>query len=342
MSATPETIATTDIVIIGAGPVGLFAVFQCGMLGMKAHVVDALDIIGGQCQALYPEKPIYDIPAWPKISGEDLILQLKKQALPFSPTYHLGQQVISVAKTDAGWTVGTSKGKTIHCKAIIIAAGAGAFGPNRPPLAGLEEYEDKSIFYYVRRREDFANKHVVIAGGGDSAVDWAVSLAEIAAKIYVIHRRDDFRAAPDSVEKMRALAAAGKIEMVIPYQLSGLSGENGHLKQVIVKTLKGEERIIEANVLLPFFGLAMNLGPIAEWGLDLHKHQVIVNPATQQTNQPGIYAIGDMAQYDGKLKLILQGFSEAAVAAHAAYQYINPDKVLELTHSTDKGVPSIV
>jgi thioredoxin reductase (NADPH) len=331
----------TDIVIIGAGPVGLFAVFQCGMLGMRAHVVDALDMIGGQCQALYPEKPIYDIPAWPKISGEDLITQLQQQAAPFAPHYHLGQQVISVQKIESGFTVETSKQNTIQCKAIIIAAGAGAFGPNRPPLAGLEEYEDKSVFYYVRRREDFANKHVVIAGGGDSAVDWAVSLAEIAAKIYVIHRRDDFRAAPDSVAKMHALRDAGKIEMVIPYQLSALNGENGQLKQVTVKTLKGEERVIEANVLLPFFGLAMNLGPIAEWGLGLHKHQITVNPATQQTSQAGIYAIGDMAQYDGKLKLILQGFSEAAVAAHDAYKFIHPGKVLELTHSTDKGVPSL-
>ncbi len=331
----------TDIVIIGAGPVGLFGVFQCGMLGLKAHVVDALDMIGGQCQALYPEKPIYDIPAWPKITGEELITQLKTQALPFDPTYHLGQQVVAVAKNDAGWTVTTSKDTTINCKAIIIAAGAGAFGPNRPPLAGLDEFEDKSVFYYVRRREEFANKHIVIAGGGDSAVDWAVSLADIAAKIYVVHRRDDFRAAPDSVAKMRALADAGKIEMVIPYQLAALQGDDGHLKQVIVKTLKGEEREIEANVLLPFFGLAMNLGPIAEWDLELHKHQITVNPSTQSTNQPGIYAIGDMAHYEGKLKLILQGFSEAAVAAHAAYQFINPDKILELTHSTDKGVPSI-
>lgn len=341
MTATPETFET-DVVIIGAGPVGLFGVFQCGMLGLKAHVVDALDIIGGQCQALYPEKPIYDIPAWPKITGEDLIIQLKKQALPFEPTYHLGQQVTGVARTDAGWLVTTSKGTVIHSKTIMIAAGAGAFGPNRPPLAGLEEFEDKSVFYYVRRREDFANKHVAIAGGGDSAVDWAVSLAEIAAKIYVIHRRDDFRAAPDSVAKMRALADEGKIEMVIPYQLAALQGENGILRQVIVKTMKGEERVIEANILLPFFGLATNLGPIADWGLDIHKHQVTVNSATQQTNQPGIYVIGDMAHYDGKLKLILQGFSEAAVAAHSAYKHIYPDKVLELTHSTDKGVPSII
>lgn len=329
----------TDIVIIGAGPVGIFAVFQCGMLGLKTHVVDALDMIGGQCQALYPEKPIYDIPACPKITGQDLIAQLTAQAAPFQPVYHLGQQVTSVTKTDTGWRVETSQHTVIRCRAVLIAAGAGAFGPNRPPLQGLEEYEGKSVFYYVRRREDFAGKQIVIAGGGDSAVDWAVSLAEIAAKIYVIHRRDDFRAAPDSVEKMRALAASGKIELVIPYQLAALRGQGGVLEQVIVKTLKGEERVIDADILLPFFGLAMNPGPIAEWGLAMHKHQLTVNPATQQTSQPGIYAIGDMAHYDGKLKLILQGFSEAAVAAHHAYGLIYPDRVLEMTHSTDKGVP---
>lgn len=331
----------TDIIIIGAGPVGLFAVFQCGMLGLKAHVIDALDMLGGQCQALYPEKPIYDIPAWPKINAEDLIRQLTEQAAPFAPTYHLGQQALSVEKNTDGYAVTTSTGNIIQAKAIFIAAGAGAFGPNRPPLQNLEEYEGKSVFYYVRKRSDFAGKKIVIAGGGDSAVDWAVSLAEVAEKIYVVHRRDDFRAAPDSVAKMRQLADAGKIEMVIPYQLAGLQGENGTLQHVSVKTLKGEERVLDADTLLPFFGLATSLGPIAEWELDLQKHQINVNPATQQTNREGIYVIGDMAHYAGKLKLILQGFSEAAVAAHAAYQYIYPDKVLELTHSTDKGVPSV-
>lgn len=332
----------TDIVIIGAGPVGLFAVFQCGMLGLRAHVVDALDMIGGQCQALYPEKPIYDIPAWPKINAEDLIRQLQDQAAPFAPHYHLGQQAIAIEKNADGYVVTTSADTVIHCKAIFIAAGAGAFGPNRPPLQNLADYEGKSVFYYIRKRSDFADKTIVIAGGGDSAVDWAVSLADIAKKIYVVHRRDDFRAAPDSVAKMRALAESGQIEMVIPYQLAGIQGENGLLRNVTVKTLKGEERVLETDILLPFFGLATSLGPIAQWELDLHKHQIAVDPATQQTNRDGIYVIGDMAHYKGKLKLILQGFSEAAVAAHAAYQYIYPDKVLDLTHSTDKGIPAIV
>lgn len=331
----------TDIIIIGAGPVGLFAVFQCGMLGLKTHVIDALDMLGGQCQALYPEKPIYDIPAWPKINAEDLIRQLTEQAAPFAPHYHLGQQATAVEKDENGFKVTTSAGHVVHGKAIFIAAGAGAFGPNRPPLQNLADYEGKSVFYYIRKRSDFADKKIVIAGGGDSAVDWAVSLADIAKKIYVVHRRDDFRAAPDSVAKMRALADAGKIEMVIPYQLAGLQGENGVLHSVTVKTLQGEERVLDADTLLPFFGLATSLGPIADWEMALHKHQIAVNPATQQSSREGIYVIGDMAHYDGKLKLILQGFSEAAVAAHAAYQFIYPDKVLELTHSTDKGVPTI-
>jgi thioredoxin reductase (NADPH) len=330
----------TDIAIIGAGPVGLFAVFECGMLGMTAHVVDTLDMIGGQCTALYPEKPIYDIPAWPKITGEALIDQLRQQAAPFKPVYHLGQQVVAVEKRTDGWRVTTDKNTSVDCKAIIIAGGAGSFGPNRPPLKGIEDFEGQSVFYYVRKRDDFKGKRLVIAGGGDSAVDWTLSLADVALSIAVVHRRDDFRAAPESVNKLRTLAGSGKIDLVIPYQLAGLKGKNGQLTQVIVKTLQGEERILEADMLLPFYGLAMNLGPIAEWGFDLHKHQVTVNPATCETNQPGIFVIGDMAHYEGKLKLILQGFSEAAMAAHAAHAYAHPDRILDFTHSTDKGIPA--
>ena len=331
---------TTDIVIIGEGPVGLFAVFQCGMLGMKTHVIDALDMVGGQCQALYPEKPIFDIPAWPRISGGNLIEQLQEQAAPFEPVYHLGQQVVAVTRTDTGYLVQTSRNTHVICKAIMIAAGSGAFGPNRPPLAGLDEYENTSVFYYVRRREDFRDKTLVIAGGGDSAVDWAISLAEVARKIYVVHRRDDFRAAPESVRRMRELAETDKVELVIPYQLAGLQGTDGALSAVIVKTLKGEERVLQADMLLPFYGLAANLGPIAEWELQLQKNQIAVHAPTCETSRRAIYAIGDIAHYDGKLKLILQGFSEAAIAAHAAYHYVFPDKILHFTHSTDKGVPS--
>ena len=326
----------TDIVIIGAGPVGLFAVFECGMLDMKCHVVDALDTIGGQCSALYPEKPIYDIPAHPSITGQGLIDRLVDQAAPFKPTYHLGQQVQNIEKQGDDWRVVLANGAMIECKAIILAGGAGAFVPNRPPLSGIENFEGVSVFYAVGKRDAFAGKRVVIAGGGDSAVDWALSLAEVAQSVAVVHRRDEFRAAPESVKRLRE---SKKIELIVPYQLAGITGNGKQLQQVIVKTLQGEERALDADVLLPFYGLASSLGPIANWGVELHKHQVAVNPATLETTLAGLYCIGDMAHYPGKLKLILQGFSEAAMAAHAAFSRVHPGRVLDLVHSTDKGVP---
>lgn len=330
---------STDLVIIGAGPVGLFAIFEAGMLKMRCHVVDTLEMAGGQCSALYPEKPIYDIPGYPAIEAQELVRKLEEQAAPFNPTYHLNQQVTAVAKLENGnWKVATNTGTEIECKAIIIAAGCGAFGPNRPPLDGLEAYEGKSIFYLVRRKEDFRGKRVVIAGGGDSAVDWALSLADVASKLYMVHRRPKFRAAPESADRMEQLAKAGKIEMVIPYQLSGLQGSDGQLTGVEVETLEGQKRILEADVLLPFFGLAMELGPIANWGLNLNKHHIDVNPTTLATNVDGIHAIGDIATYAGKLKLILCGFSEAAMACHALHSRVHPGEVLHFEYSTTKGV----
>lgn len=329
----------TDIVIIGAGPVGLFAVFEAGMLKMKTHVIDALDMIGGQCVALYPEKPIYDIPGYPTILAAELIEKLKSQAAPFAPSYHLGQRVNKVVKEGGGFKVETSAGTRISCKAIVIAAGCGAFGPNRPPLEGLEAYEGKSVFYLVSRREDFRGKKVVIAGGGDSAVDWAISLSELTEKLYVVHRRPKFRCAPESAAKMQALADAGKIEMVIPYQLARLEGSGGKLSSVVVATLEGEEKNLEADVLLPFFGLSMELGPIAEWGLNLTQNHVTVKPATCETSTPGIFAIGDIATYEGKLKLILSGFAEAAQVAHAAYKLVHPNEAYHFEYSTTSGVP---
>ncbi len=331
----------TDIVIIGAGPVGLFTVFEAGMLKMRCHVVDALDVTGGQCAALYPEKPIYDIPGYPTILAAELVDKLAEQANPFAPTYHLGQRVEKVQKTASGFTVTTSKNNTIACKAIVIAAGCGAFGPNRPPIEGLEAYEGKSVFYLVSKREDFRGKKVVIAGGGDSAVDWAISLSELTEKLYVVHRRDKFRCAPESAAKLKALADAGKIEMVVPYQLSGLIGASGKLSAVEVATLEGQKKKLEADVLLPFFGLAMELGPIVEWGLNLDKNHIAVHPATCQTSTPGIFAIGDIAHYEGKLKLILSGFAESALAMHAAYKLVHPNEVLHFEYSTTQGVPKI-
>ncbi len=329
----------TDIVIIGAGPTGLFAVFEAGMLKIKCHVIDTLEHIGGQCLALYPEKPIYDIPAHPKILATNLIEQLEEQAKPFDPVYHLNQRVDQIVKNDDGsFTVTTSKDTKIDCKAIIIAAGCGAFGPNRPPIAGIEEYEGKSIFYSIRSKAEFQNKDIVIAGGGDSAVDWVLSLVDVARKIYVVHRRDKFRCAPESAEKIKHLATSGRIEMVVPFQLDGLEGKNGQLESVIVKDFDGGSKTLKANYLLPFYGLAMELGPIANWGLNLHKHCIEVDVATMQTSTAGIYAIGDICTYKNKLKLILSGFAEAATACHDIYKIVHPDTVFHFEYSTSKMV----
>ena len=330
----------TDVAIIGAGPVGLFAVFECGMLKMKCHVVDALGEPGGQCAALYPEKPIYDIPGHPRIEAAQLIDRLVEQAEPFAPTYHLGQQVETLTRqADGRWLVGTSAGTTIDAAAVIVAAGVGAFGPNRPPLAGIEDFENRSVFYMVTRKEALRGKRVVVAGGGDSALDWSILLADVAAQVLVVHRRDKFRGAPDSVARLHALAEAGKVELVTPYQLHGLEGAGGQLSAVTVATLEGEVRRLEADVLLPFFGLSMNLGPIANWGLALDKHHIAIDQATAATSAPGIFAVGDIATYPHKLKLILTGFAEAASAAHAIYPLVHPGEVLHFEYSTTKGVP---
>lgn len=331
----------TDIVVIGAGPVGLFAVFQCGMLGMKCHVIDALPEIGGQCTALYPEKPIYDIPAYPVVTGENLIANLEAQARPFAPVYHLDQRVEGLHRQDDGsWIVETTRGTLIHAKIVILAAGAGAFGPNRPPLDGIEAYEGKSVLYMVRSREQFRGKTLVIGGGGDSAVDWALSLSSLAKKIYVVHRRDKFRAAQDSVDKLLALHndPQSGVELVIPYQLHALEGVDGALRAVEVATLKGEVMRLEADYLLPFYGIVPDLGALAAWGMQLDGHHIVVNPATAETTMQGIFAIGDVASYDGKLKLILTGFAEAAQAAHEAYKRVFEGKALHFEYSTSKGV----
>jgi thioredoxin reductase (NADPH) len=329
----------TDVAIIGAGPVGLFAVFECGMLKMNCHVIDALEGSGGQCVALYPEKPIYDIPGYPTIEATELIGKLEQQAAPFHPTYHLDQQVQKITPQGERWLVETNLGTAIDARAVVIAAGCGAFGPNRPPLSDLDKFEGKSVFYLVKRREDFRGKRVVIAGGGDSALDWTLGLADIAERIYVVHRRPKFRGAPESVARMEALAKAGRIDMIVPYQLHGLVGDGGKLAAVEVATLDGAVRRLEADVLLPFFGLAMDLGPIANWGLNLERSHIAVDPQTCATSQPGIFAIGDIANYPGKLKLILCGFSEAAMAAHAIHPLVHPGEALHFEYSTSKGVP---
>jgi len=331
---------STDVAIIGAGPVGLFAVFECGMLKMHCHVFDALDMAGGQCAALYPEKPIYDIPGYPQIGATELIDRLAEQAAPFKPVFHLGHSVETIARAaDGGFVLGTASGDRVTARAVIIAAGVGAFGPNRPPLAELPAFEGKSVFYLVRRREDFRGKRVVIAGGGDSAVDWVLSLAEVAERVMVVHRRAKFRAAPESAARLQRLADEGRIDLVIPYQLHGLEGTDGQLSHVVVADLDGASKRLAADALLAFFGLAMNLGPIGQWGLALERNHVVVDSTSAQSSVAGIFAIGDIATYPNKLKLILTGFAEAAMAAHAIYPLVHPGEALHFEYSTTKGVP---
>ena len=330
----------TDIVIVGAGPVGLFQVFEAGMLDMRCHVVDTLDAIGGQCTALYPEKPIYDIPALPVVQAEDLVRQLERQAAPFGPVYHLGQQVVSLEGRAGSFTVGTSAGTTIAGKAVVIAAGCGAFGPNRPPLPGIGAFEETgSVAYLVTRREDHRGKRVVIAGGGDSALDWVLGLHGIAAKITIVHRRGRFRAAPETVRRVESLVESGDVELAAPAQLHALEGDGGVLRRVVVADFDGNARSLDADLLLPFYGLRMELGPIARWGLNLERNLIAVDPATLATSTPGIHAAGDIVTYPGKLKLILSGFSEAAMAAHDIYDLVYPDKPLHFEYSTTRGIP---
>ncbi len=331
-----------DIAIIGAGPVGLFCVFEAGMLGMNAVVIDALANVGGQCAALYPGKPIYDIPAYTEISGIELVENLMKQAAPFKPEFVLGLTVDSLTSAPDGSFILETKAKdVIHAKSVVIAAGSGAFGPNKPPLENIENFEGHSVFYSVFDKEKFADATVVIAGGGDSALDWTLALASIAKKIYVVHRRDHFRGMENTIGKIEAYKKAGKVEFVIPYQLNKLIGKSKRLEGVEVVDLNQNTRMLEADYLLPFFGLKMNLGPMLEWGLMLDKSHIVVNPSTMTTNLKGVFAIGDIATYEGKLKLILTGFSEAAIAMHNAYNIIFPNKALHFQYSTTSGVPNV-
>ncbi|KAJ6644832.1 Ferredoxin--NADP reductase [Pseudolycoriella hygida] len=329
----------TDVIIIGAGPVGLFAIFQAGMLEMRCHIVDSQERVGGQCSFLYPEKPIYDIPAYPKIMAVDLIKCLEEQARPFNAVYHLSQQVTCMKQEGKSFQVNTCKNTKITAKAIIIAAGCGAFGPNKPPIAGIEAFEGKSVFYFIHNRNYFADKEIVIAGGGDSAVDWAISLSEIAKKIYLVHRREKFKAAPESIRQLKELANSGKIELVINYQLDHLVGQDGRLESVGVRDFEGSIRTLPANILLPFFGLMQELGPIKNWGLNIKNNHILVDPTSCAANIPGIYAIGDIASYPGKLKLILTGFAEAASSMHHAYSRVFEGKALHFEYSTTKGLP---
>jgi thioredoxin reductase (NADPH) len=323
----------TDVLIIGAGPVGLFAVFELGLLDIKAHVVDILDKIGGQCAELYPEKPIYDIPGIPLVTGHGLTEALLEQIKPFKSEFHLGEMVLKLEKLgEAQFRVSTDRDKVFECKCVVIAAGGGSFQPKRPPIAGIEPYEEKSVFYAVRRMEAFRGKKLLIVGGGDSALDWTLNLQPIAQRLTLVHRRDEFRGAPDNVNKMRALVAAGAMDLKIG-QVSALEGENG---QLVAASIKGKEAVerVQCDAMLPFFGLTMKLGPVADWGLKMEGELIPVDTAAFETSIPGIFAIGDINTYPGKLKLILSGFHEGALMAQKAYHYVYPEKRLVFQYTT--------
>ncbi len=327
----------TDVVIIGAGPCGLFAVFELGLLDIRAHVIDILDKLGGQCAELYPEKPIYDIPGLPIVTGAKLTDQLLEQIKPFDPVFHLNERIDALEPmADGRFKLVTDDHRSFITKVVVIAAGGGSFTPKRPPLAGIEAYEGNSVFYSVRKMENFTGRDILIVGGGDSALDWTLSLQPIANSITLMHRRDDFRAAPHSVEKMRALVAENKLKLVIG-QVKQLHGDNGQLERVTVKPKDGEELDLIANCMLPFFGLTMKLGPIAQWGLNLHENLIPVDTEKFQTSQPGIFAIGDINDYPGKLKLILSGFHEGALMAQAAHRIVYPDRKLKFQYTTSSS-----
>ncbi|MGY3451218.1 thioredoxin reductase (NADPH) [Bradyrhizobium sp. USDA 4353] len=327
----------TDVLIIGAGPCGLFAVFELGLLDIKAHLIDILDKVGGQCAELYPEKPIYDIPGVPMVTGQGLTDQLMEQIKPFSPTFHLGEMVASVEKIgDPGFRVTTDAGKVFECKVVVIAAGGGSFQPKRPPVPGIEAYEGTSVFYAVRKMEQFRDKNVVIVGGGDSALDWTLNLHPLAKRITLIHRRDDFRAAPHSVEQMRALVAGGKMDLRIG-QVTALEGANGQLSAATIKGNDNAVETIPCEMMLPFFGLTMKLGPVADWGIALENNLIPVETSAFETSVPGIFAIGDINTYPGKIKLILCGFHEGALMAQKAHRYVYPEKRLVFQYTTSSS-----
>jgi thioredoxin reductase (NADPH) len=326
----------TDAVIIGAGPVGLFAVFELGLVDIKAHVVDILDKPGGQCAELYPDKPIYDIPGLPVVSGQELTDRLLEQIRPFEASFHLGQRIDALSREpDERFHLTTDLEKALRAKIVVIAAGGGSFTPKRPPLDGIENFEGKSVYYSVRRMEDFAGHDVLIVGGGDSALDWTLNLQPLARSLTLLHRRDEFRGAPHSVARMRALAREGKMKLVIG-QVAAMHGSGGQLEAVTVKNKDCEQRIA-CDRMLPFFGLTMKLGPIAQWGLNLHENLIPVDTEKFETSEKGIFAIGDINWYPGKLKLILSGFHEAALMAQQAHKYVYPGKKLLFQYTTSSS-----
>jgi len=328
----------TDILIVGAGPVGLFAVFEAGLLKMRCHLVDSLPVPGGQLAEIYPKKPIYDIPGYPSILAGDLVDRLMEQIAPFKPTFTLGERAEKFEQLENGhFVLTTSKGTQITAPVIAIAGGLGCFEPRKPPLENLERFEDKGIDYIIRDPEKYRDKRVVIAGGGDSALDWTIFLAEVASEVTLIHRRKDFRGAPDSVEKVHELAHSGRIDLLTDSQTTGLRG-NGILTDVVIDTKEKGEIIRSTDYFIPLFGLSPELGPLGSWGLNVDKNAIEVNTFDYSTNIPGVFAIGDINTYPGKLKLILCGFHEATLMCQAAFKIVNPDKKLSFKYTTVNGV----
>ena len=330
-------VISTDAVIIGAGPCGLFAVFELGLLDIKCQVIDILDRPGGQCAELYPEKPIYDIPALPIVTGAELTHRLMEQIKPFHAEFHFNHMVTGLKKLEDGsFELETDGGTVFRSKVVVIAAGGGSFMPKKPPIPGIDAYEGSSVFYSVKKMESLRGKDVLIVGGGDSALDWTLNLQPLAKSLTLLHRRDDFRAAPDSVKKMRELVAADKMQFKLG-QVTGLKGDNGILTAATVKGSDGASFDIATNAMLPFFGLTMKLGPVADWGLNLHENLLPVDTAKFETSEPGIFAIGDINTYPGKLKLILCGFHEAALMAQQAFHIKNPGERLLFQYTTSSS-----
>ncbi len=328
-----DKVITTDVVIVGAGPVGLFAVFELGLVDVKCHLVDILDRPGGQCTELYPEKPIYDIPGLTVVTGQELTDRLMEQIKPFGAEFHFNQRVESLERRNGGFRLTTDAETVLDCKVLVIAAGGGSFTPKRPPLPGIEQYEGTSVFYSVRKMENFRDRDVLIVGGGNSALDWTLNLEPVAKSLTLLHRRAEFRAAPASVQKMFQLVEQGDVSFKLG-QVTELHGEGGQLRAVTVKGADGATYELPCEVMLPFFGLTMKLGPVADWGLNLEENLIPVDTAKFETSEKGIFAIGDINTYPGKLKLILSGFHEAALMAQEAHHHIYPDKKLIFQYTT--------
>ena len=331
---------TTDICLIGAGPVGLFAVFEAGLLKMRCHLIDALPQVGGQLSEIYPQKPIYDIPGYPAINAQRLVDNLMEQIAPFNPGFTLGERVEGLDRqTDGSYIVTTNDGTAVHCQVVVIAGGLGCFEPRKPEIENLERFEGKGVAYMVKNPEQLRDRRVVLAGGGDSALDWTIFLADIAKEVTLVHRSDTFRGAPDSAEKVFTLAKQGRVNLVLQSNITRING-NGHLNEVSIQAKDKTITTLPADNLIPLFGLTPKLGPIADWGLTIDKSAIPVNTTDYSTNIERIYAIGDINTYPGKLKLILCGFHEAALMCQSAFRYVHPDQKLSFKYTTVNGVPT--